>query len=229
MMTSRAFGKWSGLGVFISLLVVLAIWLPAGSGQRDADIALRQRFDHWQKLDTQGREIGNRQGPWSCVLDRRTGLVWENKSNDEGVHHGDWTYTWMDSGAWAQRASALSQTPQGSCSKLRHCNTAALVEYANRQHWCGFSDWRVPELHELAGLLDTSYAAPQPLVCPCFLAHTARSSYWSNSSDRYRRRQGLNFLSGEISTLPEHASLYLRLVRGPSSAGSALTPVTSQQ
>ena len=199
---------------FCSLLLALIAdqWAAVSLyPQRDSE---RKRFEYWQKLDDSGEVMPAKEGPWRCVVDQRTGLVWENKNNNEGIHHGDWTYSWYDREAWGKHPSA-PRYPEGSCTGLDHCNSAALVAAANRQHWCGFSDWRVPELAELQTLLDTSYPQPGPLVCPCFLGHTARSSYWSNSTDRYRRRQGLNFQTGEVTTFPEHAALFLRLVRGP--------------
>lgn len=200
--------------IFIALLAAITHRLIAPAAPNAQPHSDRQRFPHWHKLDATGTRLDARDGPWACVVDSNTGLVWENKSRDEGIHAGVWTYSWIDSDGWQKSRHRVMQTPQGSCAGLDHCNTAALVERANTEHWCGFNDWRIPELEELQTLLDTSYPPPGPLVCPCFLSNTARSSYWSNTTDRYRQRLGLNFRNGDIKTFPEHASLYLRLVRG---------------
>ena len=167
----------------------------------------REQYRHWQKLDADGNTMAPDAGPWQCVVDHRSGLVWENKSRDEGIHHGRWTYVWQ--------GQASRRSGEGSCAGLSRCDVSEFVRQANLQRWCGFNDWRVPQLAELQTLLDHSYPPPGPLVCPCFLPNTARSSYWATTADRQRRYVGLNFQTGESNVFPDYAALYLRLVRGP--------------
>lgn len=193
------------LSAFMALLLLLILGLlfTLNGGY---EIQARQSYPHWIKLDAHGTAIAATDGPWRCVVDTNSGLVWENKRGDESVGHGKWTYSWSDNPA------PINTFPEGSCSDLNHCSTAAYVQLANQQAWCGYSNWRVPTLDELQTLLDFSDADSAAKVCPCFLANTMASSYWSSNSDQSRKQFGINFKDGEVRAFPQHASLYLRLV-----------------
>src|SRR5262249_26843575 len=54
------------------------------------------------KLDASGTPLPDQSvpfgtRPWSCIRDQVTGLWWEVKTNDGGLHDRDRTYTWFDS------------------------------------------------------------------------------------------------------------------------------------
>jgi hypothetical protein len=65
------------------------------------------------------------------VLDSRTGLMWEQKTDDGGVRDKDNTYTWKDA--------------------LAYCENLTLG---------GHDDWRLPTIKELSSLVDLSRYNP---------------------------------------------------------------------
>lgn len=162
----------------------------------------RKPYDGWEKLSSSGEPINIKEGPWLCARDPANGLVWENKSAFEGLHHANWTYTW----------TIKNSRQEGSCNSLTPCHVDEMVRIANQQKWCGKNNWRVPSIDELQTLVDLSYPQPGPLICPCLFPNTKKSSYWALSADRQHRFVGLNFRNGEVRAFPEHAALYLRLV-----------------
>lgn len=58
------------------------------------------------KLDAAGRALPTSATRWSCVRDNVTGLVWEVKTNDGGVHDWNWTYSWYNPDALTNGGSA---------------------------------------------------------------------------------------------------------------------------
>jgi hypothetical protein len=65
------------------------------------------------------------------VADTRTGLVWEQKTDDGGLRDKDNTYTWQEA-----------------------------LDYCNNLNLAGQSDWRLPTVKELASLADLSRYNP---------------------------------------------------------------------
>ena len=49
-----------------------------------------------QKMSDEGETLKSDSSEWSCVLDKKNSLVWEVKSEDEGLQYALNTYTWFD-------------------------------------------------------------------------------------------------------------------------------------
>jgi hypothetical protein len=86
--------------------------------------------ERFKKLDKQGKYLSHNATSWACTEDTHTNLVWENKSNQKGVHFIANKYEW---GAWDE-----------------------LVNSSNKEKFCGFDDWRVPNNGELYSLTDNT-------------------------------------------------------------------------
>jgi hypothetical protein len=137
------------------------------------------------------------------ITDSRTALMWEKLSDDGSIHDWDDTYTWSD--AFAVKIAALN----------------------SGGGFAGYTDWRVPTIHELRTLLRPAASPAVPpdfhtgcapgctvLTCSC----TSTRFYWSatetvaeNSLHDYAA--GIGFGSSkELKTFPSR----IRAVRGPS-------------
>jgi hypothetical protein len=102
-----------------------------------------------------------------CVTIPATGLTWELKTDDGGIHDKDNTYRWGGTGA--------QQT-----GSLFYDDWNALLDTANSERLCGFDDWRVPTIDELKTLVTANSAAP--LIDTSRFALTLAEPYWSVST-----------------------------------------------
>jgi hypothetical protein len=170
----------------------------------------------WQKIDAAGRELPAQEGPWACVLDRESGLLWENKSDNEGVHFNAATYNRHEP------ARKLGSAAAGSCvaadMSVYGCDSHAFVQQARKERWCGRDDWRLPTGDELAGLLHDTGFVGDPRIVHGYFPHTGRYPYLS--ADLRQDAQGnheillVHFGSGEKIWLPISRVARLRLVSG---------------
>lgn len=91
--------------------------------------------------------------PWKCVHDSASGLTWEVKTTDGGLHDMNATYH------------------GGS-------GTDAFVAAVNAEGLCGYTDWRVPNRTELETLV---VAGPRPTIDGTYFTHTSPYSYWTST------------------------------------------------
>lgn len=104
------------------------------------------------KLGAQGEELPATAAAWPMVLDRKSGLVWEMKTEDGSLHDMNTLYKWVPA-------------------------KEAFIAKLNAERFGGFEDWRIPSEEELKNLLD--FEAPGPAINAQFFPHTAADSYWS--------------------------------------------------
>jgi hypothetical protein len=114
----------------------------------------RAGFDY-TKLDAGGAELPADAEQWPCVRDNVTGLTWEIKAVDGGLHDKNWTYTWYETDA-AKNGGKPGKKNGGRCGKASRCDTQGFVQAVNAAGWCGHNDWRLPTRFELSSLLDHS-------------------------------------------------------------------------
>jgi hypothetical protein len=149
----------------------------------------------YTKLNSNGVLLANQNvdyatTPWACVQDKVTGLIWEVKTDDGGLHDKDDTYTWYNTdpstngGAdgFADAAVAVCFGYSGT-DPVTFCNTEAYVNRVNAAGWCGASDWRMPTRKELEGLV--TYDRSSPAIDLDYFPNAVSSSVWSGSPYAY--------------------------------------------
>ena len=113
---------------------------------------------------------------WSCVLDDKQSLVWEVKSEEEGVQYSLNTYTWFDG-----ESGRDNGTFSKNCYWGKHCNTLSFNADVNKANLCGYSDWRLPSLNELNTIVDY-YGESDTLINTDFFPNTQKNTYWTSDS-----------------------------------------------
>lgn len=103
--------------------------------------------------------LGSNPTDWACTKDKKTGLIWEVKTDDGGLRDKDWAYSWYESnnqknGGFAGYENGSSSVGSGgNCLTYVSCNTEDFTKEVNAQGLCGAKDWRMPTREELLTLL----------------------------------------------------------------------------
>ena len=152
-------------------------------------------------------KLGSEPTDWACTKDNKTGLIWEVKTTDGGLR--DWTKTYTN------------YTPDYDPTNLYNAKTNAngFVTAVNTQSLCGASNWRVPSIDELKGLLTTTSTVNQPLDQKIYIHANyfpnTNNWFWSSSPLAYDSHYAwiVYFYSGS-SDYDFKGSIYnVRLVR----------------
>ena len=134
----------------------------------------------YTKLDGSGNALPDSATSWVIVKDNVTGLVWEMKTNKDGVknyndpHDADNTYTWYDSNPATN--GGYAGTPGAGT------DTEDFIKALNGANYGGYSDWRMPTIKELAYIVNCSIPYPGPTIDTGYFPNTAASWYWSSTT-----------------------------------------------
>ncbi len=139
--------------------------------------------------DSAGR--GTNPTDWACTKDNKTSLVWELKTDDNGLRDKD-SYYALDSGKGID----------GDC-KGSKCDVPSYTNAVNAQNLCGIKKWRMPVIEELEGLvfLNTTY-----------FPDTDNRYYFLSSTPNGSGLSYVNFDTGESLQAVRDARLSVRLV-----------------
>lgn len=168
-------------------------------------------FD-FTKLDANGDDLDASALSWACVRDNVTGLVWENKTNDGGLHDRDNTYTWYSTDANNNGGNA--GTGNGGV------NTQQFAADVNATTLCGRNNWRLPHKEELSGIVARDRYTPNPTIDSNFFANTLASHiYWTaspayNSGNNSTLAWAVYFSYGYEGLLSKNTARSVRLVSG---------------
>jgi hypothetical protein len=114
--------------------------------------------------------------PHPCVRDNVTGLVWEVKTADGGLRDQQWTYSWYDSHGYGGNPGTANG---GNCKTAGHCDTEKYVADVNTNALCGYTNWRMPTVDELQGIVHLGRSNPS--IDPTYFPNTPGSPFWSGS------------------------------------------------
>lgn len=195
---------------------------------------------HFTKIDHAGESLPNWSGPWSCVCDKRTGLLWEVKTDSENIHDGLWTYSWYQEnrkgdgefistsvnssqlGTLSQRTPHQGTPNQGDCYfEEERCDTADLIRRTREEPLCGARNWRLPTAGELRSLVFADAKSGQPKIDTAYFPKTKRGDYWTSEQGEslqnvYKHLQqgarAISFVDGQSITIPHRNAAFVRLV-----------------
>lgn len=165
-------------------LVPVALVVLAGCGS-DAELPLPS--ESWHKIDADGEPLVAG-GEHRCVLDERTGLMWEVKREDSRLHQPGQTYTWFSSDDQVNMSEA-GVRDRGDCVHSR-CDTEGFVEAVNASGLCGHKDWYLPSRNELMTLGDRRLIDTGLIVNTRFFPHTEAGEYWASETFRMYPQSG---------------------------------------
>lgn len=201
-------------------------------GQRGADVVAREGllekagagdagFD-FTKVNDNGDEQDDNASDWSCVRDNTTGLVWEVKSTQGGLHDAQHTYGWYQEENNGGVNGSLN--PAAASCSITNCNTNALIGEVNREGLCGFYDWRLPTHQELMSLLHFGKDNTQ-MVDEVYFPNTGSMTeaplwYWTSrpgadgvTNDAAQNAVAIDFATGVDNFLKKDRAIRVRLVR----------------
>ena len=198
---------------------------------RDADSATNDDSDghagfSFTRLNADGSEYTGTgvyaDEPWHCVQDNVTGLIWEVKTDDDGLHDKDHLYTWYNTdpetnGGADGYADAGGNTCHGydEYNESTYCNTQAFTARVNTAGLCGASDWRLPSKEELRSIVD--YSRYNPSIDTDYFPNTVSASLgnWSSSPNaRYSVEAWVvGFNGGFTYSYYRDVNFFVRLVR----------------
>ncbi|MBV5299095.1 MAG: DUF1566 domain-containing protein, partial [Rhodoferax sp.] len=148
-----------------------------------------------------------------CVKDTTTGLTWEGKPQS-GLRASGNTYTNYDSTTALQYQSAVAGYVAPTQSQIDAAtNSIGYKNAVNASVLCGYTDWRLPTLTELHGLILIGVG---PFTLDATWFPNAQFGYWTSTPEP----NGLadfawfvNFLNGSSFSLNRDLNHPLRLVR----------------
>ena len=145
-------------------------------------------FD-FTKLDVNGDPLPYSATNWSCVKDNHTGLTWEVKTYDVGLHDTDDRYNWFNPDSSTNGGNPGYKDDDGNIcygydanNEASYCNTHAFIARVNAKELCGFNDWRMPNREELRSIVD--YGNTLPAIDSSYFPRIRVSNhtwYWSSS------------------------------------------------
>jgi hypothetical protein len=175
-----------------------------GRDATDNDYADGHAGFSFTKLDASGSDRPPSASSWSCVEDNVTGLIWEVKTDDGGIHDKDNTYRW----------GGVSAMQYGT---EFHDDWDVLVNGSNTEALCGFDDWRVPTRIELVNLVNFDRANPS--IDTEYFPNTSTNALWWSSSAHVAHSSyawQVSFGNGSVHWSGSGRRYYkpVRLVRG---------------
>lgn len=123
----------------------------------------------FSKISAEGATLPLTAKQWACIKDNVTGLMWENKTLDGGLHDKYRTFSYYSPSFNPNNEYATATDATG------------FVAAVNNQAWCGVSNWRIPTAEELQSIVSLNFLLPGPSIDESFFANTRNIGTWTSS------------------------------------------------
>lgn len=164
------------------------------------------------KISSTGKILPANAANWSCVQDNITGLIWEIKTDDGGLHDQNWTYSWFEPNKNIN-GDDKGYAKGGRCGAKSACDTAGFVRAVNKAGWCGAKDWRLPKKSELYSLVD--YSQPAPTIDGEYFPNTLAKAFWTSTyAISFYGARSVDFRDGSSKAFAKNNTFPVMLVRG---------------
>lgn len=197
---------------------------------------------NYTKIANDGSELpaeailGANPKDWACTRDNSTGLMWEVKTDDDGLRDKDSTYSWYepDEAKNGGNAGKKRSYEYANWCKGSECDINDYTQTVNASRLCGAKDWRMPSKNELVGLIycsDEQYDLESgecvnskistPTIDKTYFPNTEPTNtdldsvYWSFSTNPMNPEYASNviFTDGTSYGATKIGDYYVRLVR----------------
>ena len=202
------------LSFLIVILLLLAAWIVTHPLPRPT----QPENTRFVKIDAEGKAMGAWKGPWRCVEDRDTGLLWEVKSYLEAdLQDRRCSFSWFDGQTGVQKG--------GNCfGDYPLSDIQNLIDHLNTIQLCGQNNWRAPSEKELRSLIISKPKPGRAQVDLDYFPYTQKSMYWTSEHNiplegifaRYGNgAKAFSFFENTTRVIPYHESCRVRLVSDP--------------
>lgn len=137
----------------------------------------------------------------NCVVDKKTGLIW-NKDPSTAIYH-------------AGLAEHLLWDAEAEAADLANHDIFGYADGANTAGLSGFTDWRVPNILEMTSIME--YEANDARPDPTYFGTPTIANYWTSTTRPNSTTQALpcHFGSGSVAAIAKTTAHYATyLVRG---------------
>ncbi|ETR73012.1 MAG: hypothetical protein OMM_01282 [Candidatus Magnetoglobus multicellularis str. Araruama] len=179
MKYDSVFCLWAIFITFFSLASVIHSGPIPDTGQQtsytdvfgeDSDYLINPQ--HFTKLDKTANTLNSNAEAWVMVRDETTGLIWEIKQTNNSIQDKSRQFLWYDP----------DNTTNGGDSGTNSdgSDTNDYIRTLNNQALGGFKDWRLPDIYELATLLNMNQNANG--ILSEYFPNTMQGGYWTSST-----------------------------------------------
>ena len=173
------------------------------------EVKVAEASRRYAKLDSGGNELSPSATSWSCVRDKTTGLVWEEKTNDGGLRDKDWRYRHMHN--YGGYGNTVDTKGQVLCRGIGTCDAYSYANAVNGTGLCGRNSWRIPLKSELGSIAKINGGGQPPHIDQAFFPDIIYKPYeaaycamnTNTGSDAEHNYQGVDYglpLLGGIQT-----------------------------
>jgi len=205
--------RWRGMAHRTLLAAAL---LALAACKRDPAPGPEIHDTKYRAVSASGEVLDAAVAPGVCVLDQFTGLTWEVKSDQPGLHDRRNTYSWYNpQEAHDDELDYRGSPDAGSCLGSA-CDTSALVDAVNIERLCGYSDWRMPSRDELGSISDPRKSRLPPTINVRYFPFTQSGEYWSANDYQFQWDAAWvwSFQTGLDRVEWKRSPRFVRLVRG---------------